>query len=47
MHMEMKKYIDPEMEVTMFAEEDVITTSGFVKVDGDNNVILPDDDLLP
>ena len=26
--MEIKKYIDPEMEVTMFEQEDVITTSG-------------------
>ena len=46
--METKKYIDPEMEVTKFQEEDVITTSGgggFVDENGFINT--PDDDFLP
>ena len=37
--MEAKKYIDPEMEVTLFESEDVITTSG------DNGIPLPEDPL--
>lgn len=42
--MEHKKYIDPEMDVTMFEQEDVITTSGGnSNVDADNGIILPDD----
>ena len=45
--MEMKKYIDPEMEVTMFATEDVITTSGGSVSDGyvnsENEIVTPED----
>ena len=34
--MEEKSYVEPEMEVTMFDSNDVITTSG--------GIVLPDDD---
>ena len=33
-----KKYMDPEMNVTIFATSDVITTSGF---DGEEDTDLP------
>lgn len=45
--METKKYIDPEMEVTKFQEEDVITTSGGGFVDENGFINTPDDDFLP
>lgn len=35
--MENQKYIEPEMEVTMFDTKDVITTS-------DGGILLPDDE---
>lgn len=41
--MKEKKYVEPEMEVTMFDSEDVITTSGGVIVDPNTGITLPDD----
>ena len=42
--MENKNYIEPEMEVTMFDSEDVITTSGGSPVGGGGGIVLPDDE---
>ena len=39
--MKNKKYIEPEMELTMFDSQDIITTSGGTELPG---IELPDDE---
>jgi hypothetical protein len=41
MKMETKQYIEPEIEITMFDVEDVITTSDGL---GGGGIVLPDDE---
>lgn len=37
-----KNYLIPELDIVMFAEEDIITTSNRIDVDdGDDNIDLP------